>query len=89
MAAVDAIPAKRSLGDLADPELSLHKRFKFSELPLTSNQKSAIDGLVHTIKKKGIYDKLRSQVWAQYLESVGLSTPIRRRQSLLTLYQNL
>ena len=71
MTAVDTVLSKRPLDDLAEPELSLSKRFKVSELPLTASQKSAIDGLVHTIKKKGIFDKLRFQVWAQYLESVS------------------
>ncbi|KAI4251811.1 MAG: hypothetical protein LQ352_004639 [Teloschistes flavicans] len=46
------------------------KRFKTSELPLNATQRSAIDNLLHTFKKKGEYDVLRKKVWAQYLESV-------------------
>ena len=46
------------------------KRFKTSELPLSSSQRSTIDSLLHTIKKKGEYDALRKRVWAQYIESV-------------------
>ncbi|KAL8636430.1 MAG: hypothetical protein Q9228_006171 [Teloschistes exilis] len=45
------------------------KRFKTSDLPLNATQRSAIDGLLHTFKKKGEYDVLRKKVWAQYLES--------------------
>lgn len=48
------------------------KRFKTSELPLTSTQRSTIDGLLHTIKKKGEYDALRKKVWSQYAESVSV-----------------
>lgn len=29
------------------------KRFKTSELPLTSTQRATIDSLLHTVKKKG------------------------------------
>lgn len=47
------------------------KRFKISELPLSSAQRSTIEGLLHTIKKKGEYDALRKQVWSQYVESVS------------------
>lgn len=47
------------------------KRFRISELPLNSAQRSTIEGLLHTIKKKGEYDALRKQVWSQYVESVS------------------
>lgn len=47
------------------------KRFKASELPLNAAQRSTIDGLLHTIKKKGEYDTLRKKVWSQYAESVS------------------
>lgn len=50
-----------------------HKRFKASELPLNAVQRSTIDGLLHTIKKKGEYDALRKKVWSQYAESVSSS----------------
>lgn len=47
------------------------KRFKISELPINSAQRSTIEGLLHTIKKKGEYDALRKKVWSQYVESVS------------------
>lgn len=49
-----------------------HKRFKTTELPLNSTQRSTIDGLLHTIKKKGEYDALRKKVWSQYAVSVSV-----------------
>ena len=70
MATSEAVADKRALDALEDSELAPRKRFKVSELPLSSGQKAAIDGLVHTIKKKGFYDTLRKQVWAQYTDSV-------------------
>ena len=73
MAAVETTAIKRSLEDTETSEYSLSKRFKASELPLTATQKLAVDSLVHTIKKKGIYDKLRHQIFAQYSETVRSS----------------
>ena len=47
------------------------KKLKTSELPLSSAQRSTIDTLLHTIKKKGVYDTLRKQVWSEYTDSVS------------------
>ena len=47
------------------------KKIKTSELPLSSVQRSTIDTLHHTIKKKGVYDALRKIVWSEYTESVS------------------
>lgn len=68
---VDTVAFKRPLGGLEESALAPRKRFKASDLPLNSTQRSTIDGLLHTIKKKGIYDTLRKQVWSQYAESVS------------------
>lgn len=73
MATAGTVPGKHRYQELENPELPQAKRIKFSDLPLSSAQKSAIDGLVHTIKKKGIYDTLRKKVWSQFDESVSLS----------------
>ena len=70
MASVDTIGSKHALDD---PEILPRKRFKTSELPLNATQKSTIDGLLHTIKKKGEYDSLRKNVWSQFEESVCVS----------------
>ena len=67
MAAVEVDVTKRAL---EDQEHVPRKRFKTSELPLNPSQRSTIDSLLHTIKKKGEYDTLRKQVWAQYVQSV-------------------
>lgn len=66
MATLAKISAKHLLEDEVSPT---RKRFKTSELPLNSTQRSSIDGLLHTIKKKGEYDALRKQVWSQFAES--------------------
>lgn len=70
MASVDTISHKHVLDGL---EFLPRKRFKTSELPFNASQKSTIDGLLHTIKKKGEYDSLRKTVWSQFEESVCLS----------------
>lgn len=57
-----------------EEDLAPRKRFKTSDLPLNATQRSAIDSLLHTFKKKGEYDVLRKKVWAQYLESVSISS---------------
>ncbi len=65
-----AAPAISSSKHMIDePGLPTRKRFKTSELPLNSAQRSSVDGLLHTIKKKGEYDALRKQVWSQFAES--------------------
>lgn len=69
MASVDTIGSKNVL---ENSEVVPRKRFKTSELPLNATQKSTIDGLLHTIKKKGEYDLLRKKVWSQFEESVCL-----------------
>ena len=51
----------------------LRRKFKASELPLNASQRSAIDGLVSTIKKRGEFDRLRKKLWAEYTDSVSIS----------------
>jgi hypothetical protein len=71
MATPDAMAGKHKLDE---PASVPRKRFKASELPLTSTQKSSIDSILHTIKKKGEYDTLRKKVWSQFAESVRVWT---------------
>jgi hypothetical protein len=47
------------------------KRFKASELPISSATKSAIDQLVNSYKKHGEFDSLRKKIWAEFEGSVG------------------
>ena len=70
MAASGVMADKRTFDTVEPSEDVPRKMFKVSDLPLNAGQKAAIDGLVHTMKKKGFYDTLRKQVWAQYTESV-------------------
>jgi hypothetical protein len=47
------------------------KRFKTSELPLTAAQRGTVDQLLLTFKKRGGFDSLRKEIWAEYGASVG------------------
>lgn len=69
MASTNHITSTRPLeGEVFVPR----KKFKTSDLPLNSTQRSTIDSLLHTIKKKGEYDALRKKVWSQYAGSVSV-----------------
>lgn len=52
-------------------ELPPRKKPKISELPLSSAQRSSIDGMLHTFKKKGEFDSLRKKTFQQYNESAA------------------
>lgn len=54
------------------PAVTHPRRFKASELPLTSATRTAIDGLAHAFKKKGGYDATRKQVWDTFEASVRI-----------------
>jgi COMPASS (Complex proteins associated with Set1p) component shg1 len=63
--------APHAKGDDRDP-VTGRKKLKTSDLPLTSVQRGAVEGLAHTFKKKGGYDSLRKSVWEDLEKSVGL-----------------
>ena len=69
MASTEVAGVKRASETIEYPR----KKYRVTELPLSATQRAAIDGLVHTIKKKGIYDTVRRQIWSQYNESVSVS----------------
>lgn len=69
MATAAVLPLKRDSPALVDT--APRKRFKASELPLSSTQRSAIEGLLHTFKKKGEFDALRKGIYSQYDTSPG------------------
>ena len=73
MSSTEALPRKHSLEEDDGPR---RKKFKTSDLPLSATIRSAIDGLVHIIKKKGEFDKLRKTAWAKVEESVSEGTNI-------------
>jgi len=50
------------------------RKFKASDLPLTSATRSAIDSLAHSFKKKGGYDAIRKEVWEKFEASVSSPT---------------
>jgi hypothetical protein len=59
---------KRALD--GDAPQHMRKKLRPSELPLSQAKRSAIDGLVHTFRKKGHYDSIRKELLAQYEASV-------------------
>ena len=63
---------KHSLDSTDHVEAPRSKRFRVEELPLNASQKAVVDGLVHTIKKKGIYDQIRHQIFKEFRDSVSL-----------------
>ncbi|KAI2295304.1 hypothetical protein LOZ03_001171 [Ophidiomyces ophidiicola] len=63
---IEMIGAKRSHEETED----IHrKKFKASELPITSAQRNAIDNLLYSFKKKGGFDNARKKIWAEFNES--------------------
>ena len=51
----------------------VRKPLKISDLPIHSTQRNAIDGLLHSYKKKGEFDKLRKEIYNQFAQSVSLA----------------
>jgi hypothetical protein len=52
-------------------DLPPRKKLKLSDLPLTQAKRTAIDGLLHTFKKKGEFDSIRKKAFAQFNEGVS------------------
>ena len=52
------------------------RKYKASELPLTSAQRTTFDELAHTFKKKGGYDAIRKQVWEKLASVRPLARPL-------------
>ena len=61
------LSSKRSSVDI---ESLQRKKFKAEDLPLTSAQNAAIDKLLQSFKKKGGFDSMRKQIWAEFNEGV-------------------
>lgn len=62
MAAIDNLTTSATSKD----QLHLGKKFKISDLPLNSSQRASVDGLLHSLKKKGEFDAIRKKVWAAF-----------------------
>ncbi|KAF3483196.1 uncharacterized protein GIQ15_02520 [Arthroderma uncinatum] len=45
------------------------KKFKLSELPVSTTQRATIDNLLYFFKKKGGFDAVRKEVWAKFNDS--------------------
>ncbi|KAJ5166892.1 uncharacterized protein N7482_005673 [Penicillium canariense] len=55
--------AKRRLVDMDSLK---RKKFKAEDLPISASQHAAIDKLLHSFKKKGGFDSIRKQIWAEF-----------------------
>ncbi|KAJ5795757.1 uncharacterized protein N7518_004297 [Penicillium psychrosexuale] len=60
--AMDDSTAKRPI----DIESVKRKKFKTDDLPLSAAQHAVIDKLLHSFKKKGGFDSVRKQIWAEF-----------------------
>lgn len=57
----------------AQADLPRRKPPRVSDLPLSSSKRASIDSLLHTFKKKGQFDELRKNTFAQFDHGVCLS----------------
>jgi hypothetical protein len=67
--AMEDVPAgiKRPALDI---ESLKRKKFKADDLPLSAAQHAAIDKLLLSFKKKGGFDSVRKQIWAEFNDGV-------------------
>lgn len=79
MASDEAIDNSQAMEDVQttikqplDIESVKRKKFKSDDLPLTTAQHAVIDKLLHSFKKKGGFDSVRKQIWADFNDGVGL-----------------
>ncbi|OQD78169.1 hypothetical protein PENDEC_c001G04324 [Penicillium decumbens] len=63
--AMEDVPSNTKMPAL-DIESLKHKKFKVDDLPLSATQHAAIDKLLHSFKKKGGFDNVRKQLWAEF-----------------------
>ncbi|KAI9667268.1 MAG: hypothetical protein M1821_000082 [Bathelium mastoideum] len=54
--------------------LFIRKGVKLLDLPITSTQRSSIDSLLHTLKKKGEFDDIRKRLFKQFEEGTAKQT---------------
>ena len=79
--AMAEVTRKRTLD--GDGPAAPRKKLRPSELPLSQLQRTAIDNLAHTFRKKGHYDSIRKDLLAQFEASVcGIAlTNYKNRES--------
>ena len=83
MASTELLPTKRTLDDAVLPQ---PRRFKASDLPLSSTQRASIENLSNMIKKKGEFDILRKKIWSLYADSVSQITYLMSSDIAIMLY---
>jgi hypothetical protein len=60
-----------------DIESLKRKKFKADDLPLSAAQHAAIDKLLHSFRKKGGFDNMRKQIWAEFNDGVYCASNFR------------
>lgn len=74
MAGPEESPDTQQAAGLKRPALDIEsiqrKKFKIEELPLSTAQRTAIDNLLYAFKKKGGFDTVRKQIWAEFNDGV-------------------
>lgn len=59
------------------------RKYKASELPLSSATRAAVESLMNNFKKKGGYDAIRKQVWDKF--EAGVSCSILEMRAILSI----
>lgn len=57
-----------------------NKKFKLSDLPLSTAQRQSIDSLLFSFKKKGEFDSVRRKIWDEFNNSVCPMSHLRNKQ---------
>lgn len=69
-----------------DIESLQRKKFKLDELPLTPAQHTSIQSLLHSFKKKGGFDSVRSSIWKEFDNGVLPPSPCVLFFAVLTTF---
>ena len=71
---IEIEPAATEPPSLKRPALTTEtiqrKKFKTEELPLSTSQRTAIDNLLYSFKKKGGFDSVRKLIWSEFNDGV-------------------
>jgi hypothetical protein len=77
MASNEAMDTSQGMEDVqptTKPSINIEslksKKFKTDDLPLSATQHAVIDKLLHSFKKKGGFDSVRKQIWAEFNDGV-------------------
>ena len=66
-----ATPEAANVGIAAQISEIARRKYKASDLPISTEQRTTVEKLLHSYKKKGGFDSLRKQVWAEFGSGVS------------------